>query len=295
MTNIPSPSPQPAPDPRARAYEAGAKVARQRMAREAPLDAEALDQVRAADILVVAGTYDHVEMVLGGLQMPYTVLPAHALEQAPLRPEQLLVVNCPGQVPPAALDAVRAFVAGGGSLFTTDWALTHLVQPAFPGTIEYNRRPTGDDVVPIEILDETNPFLAGVMDGQDDPQWWLEGSSHPITVLDRDRVQVLIASRELGRRYGESPVAVLFPWEAGEVFHMISHYYLQRTELRSERHRAAATGYFSEKGLNLTNADRLALEGMAIGDVESAAVSSRLMANVIARKKRGVMKEGDPR
>ena len=54
----------------------------------------------------------------------------------------------------------------GGSLFTTDWALRHVVQPGFPGTIEHAGRVTADDVVPIEVLDHDNPFLAGVMDGR---------------------------------------------------------------------------------------------------------------------------------
>ena len=36
-------------------------------------------------------------------------------------------------------------------------------------------------------------------------------------------------------------MAVLFPRGEGEVFHMISHYYLQRTEFRNARHRPRAS------------------------------------------------------
>ena len=136
--------------------------------------------------------------------------------------------------------------------------------------------------MPIEILDDENPFLQGVMDGADEPRWWLEGASHPIEVLDRSRVQVLITSRELGRRYGEPAVAVLFPWGEGEVFHMISHYYLQRTELRSDRQRLGASAYYAEKGMAAPGG----LGSLSVGDVESAATSSRLLANVVAAKKR---------
>jgi hypothetical protein len=267
----------------------------ERMAREAPLDAEALAQVAASDVVVVPGMYDHVEQVLGALDIASTTIAAADLGVARLRPEQLLVVNCPGQVGPEGVDAVRRFVTSGGSLFTTDWALPNLIEPAFPGTIAYNHHPTADAVVPIQILDHDNPFLAGVMDGQDDPQWWLEGSSHPITVVDPDRVQVLITSRELGRRWGESPVAVLFRWERGEVFHMISHYYLQRTELRTARHATAATGYFAEKNLTLTDEVRADAAGLALGEVESAAASARLMANVVAQHKRKVTEQGGSR
>jgi hypothetical protein len=285
--SIISPSPQPAQDPRgtrARAYKEGARMTRERIAREAPLDAEALAGVQAADIVVVSGIYDQVEQVLDALEMPCTRIGPGQLAEVDLRPQQLLVVNCPGEVGPVAIERIRDFVTEGGSLFTTDWALSHVVQPAFPGTVEFNRRPTADDVVPIEILDHDNPFLAGVIDGRDDPQWWLEGSSYPITVVDPARVQVLITSRRMERRYGEAPIAVLIRWGQGEVFHMVSHYYLQRTELRNDRHRSGAATYFAEKGMAVpADAD---LEGLALGDLESAAGSSRFIANVIAQKKR---------
>jgi hypothetical protein len=297
----PSPSPEPARDPRERAYETGARMTRERIARERPLEADALAQVEAADLVVVTGVYDHVERVLDALEMPFTRLAPDQLPSVRLRPEQLLVVNCPGQIGDDLVQKVRGFVAAGGSLFTTDWALRHVIQPAFPGTIEHEGGVTGDDVVPIEVLDHDNPFLAGVMDGHDEPQWWLEGSSYPITVVDRDRVQVLITSRRLERRYGEAPVAVVFPWGDGEVFHMISHYYLQRTELRNARHRAGASDYFAEKGVPVPADIAEDLEGLALGEIESAAGSSRLMANWIADKKRRAMdgaprpKDGDPR
>ena len=136
----------------------------------------------------------------------------------------------------------------GGSLFTTDWALKHVIEPAFPGVLAFSRPPTPDDVVRIEVRDHDNIYLQGVLDGQDDPQWWLEGSSYPITVVDEERVQVLITSRELEEKYGEAPVAVWFRWGEGDVFHMISHYYLQRTELRTERHAGAAVELLRREG-----------------------------------------------
>lgn len=272
---------------RERAYAAGGRIARERIQREQPLDAEALGRIQASDIVVVPGSYDHVEMVLGALGMPHMQLHPGQIAEARLRPEQLLVINCPGTLDARGIAAVRAFVAAGGSLFTTDWALRHVIEPAFPGVIAYNDRPTRDDVVPIEILKGDNPFLRGVMDGADDPQWWLEGSSHPIRVLDPARVEVLISSRELGVRYGESPVAVLFRHGDGEVFHMISHYYLQRTELRTQRHAMKASAYASEKGV----ADGADLTGLRVGDVESAATSARLFANIAAQKKRRAMSQ----
>jgi len=288
--NSPSPSPQPARDERAKAYRAGARMAKERITREAPLDAAALEAVEASDVIVVSGQYDHVEQVLGALETPFTQVARGQLSQVELRREQLLIVNCPGELPSRDVARIRDFVTIGGSLFTTDWALRNVVERAFPGTVAYNDRPTRDDVVPVEVLDHDNPFLRGVIDGRDEPQWWLEGSSYPIRVLDPDRVRVLIASRELGRRYGESPVAVLIPWGEGEIFHMISHYYLQRTEFRSARHAAKADGYYAEKGMAVLADLKSDIDDLRVGDVESAASSSRLVANVIAAKKRAASK-----
>lgn len=268
---------------RRRAYRSGARIAKERMSREAPLDAEALGAVRASDIVVVPGSYDHVEQVLDALEMPYTMLAASRVAEVELRPEQLLIVNCPGGGLEPAARQIADFVARGGSLFTTDWALRHVLEPGFPGVVAYNSRPTRDDVVRIEVLDRDNPFLRGVMDGQDDPQWWLEGSSYPIRIEDALRVEVLIRSAELGARYGEAPVAVLFHHGEGEVFHMVSHYYLQRTELRTARHAQPAVAYAAEKGVAATPEE---LAGLTVGDVESAASSSAFLANVVATKKR---------
>ena len=272
------------PNDTMRSYMSGASIAMDRMAREAPLDAAALAAVEASDIVMVSGCYDHVERVLQALEVPYSTVEPELLDRITLRPEQLLVVNCPGTLTPAGIIKVRDFVAAGGCLFTTDWALRNVVEPAFPGLIEYNDRPTGDDVVPIEVVDTDSPYLRGVLDGDDDPQWWLEGSSYPIRVLDPERVHVLIRSRDLGEKYGESAIAVMFEFGKGEVFHMISHYYLQRTELRNERHNMSAADYASEKGVVFSPEMAEMSADLTLGQVESAATSARLFANVLANR-----------
>lgn len=273
-------------DKRDRAYRAAAHITREHLRRDAPERARALDAVERSDVIVVAGVYDHVESVLEALDVPHTVVSTDEVGRLTLRPEQLLIVNCPGQVSAAAITRIRAFVESGGSLFTTDWALKHVIEPAFPGVLAFTRRPTPDDVVRIEVIDRDNIYLQGVLDGQDDPQWWLEGSSYPISVVDAERVQVLITSRELGEKYGEAPVAVWFRWGEGDVFHMISHYYLQRTELRTARHQAPAASYFDEKGVPVSAEMSADLCDLSLADVESAKPSSAFMANVIIEKKR---------
>jgi hypothetical protein len=273
-------------DRRRRAYEAAAHITRAQLRRDAPERARALDTVEQSDVVVVTGTYDRVESVLEALEVPHTVVSIPELDRLRLRPEQLLIVNCPGRISAQAVGRVRRFVESGGSLFTTDWALKHVIERAFPGVLAFRREPTRDDVVRIEVRDPDNIYLQGVLDGQDDPQWWLEGSSYPITVLDDERVQVLITSRELGEKYGETPVAVWFRWGDGDVFHMISHYYLQRTELRTARHQEKAGVYFDEKSMAMPADRREEWADLDLADVESAKPSAAFMGNVIIEKKR---------
>jgi len=278
-------TPTPESDKRERAYRAAATITREQMRRDAPDRARVLDEVEKSDVVVVTGQYDRVQQVLEALEVEHTVIDPHELDRLTLRPEQLLIVNCPGQVSSHAITRIRAFVKAGGSLFTTDWALKHVVEPAFPGVLAFNERPTADDVVRIEVKDPDNIYLQGVMDGQDDPQWWLEASSYPIRIVDTERVQVLITSKELGEKYGEEPVAVWFRWGEGEVFHMISHYYLQRTELRTQRHQAPAASYFAEKGLDVSLDMCADIGDLSLADVESAKPSASFMANVMIEKK----------
>jgi hypothetical protein len=272
-------------DSRTRAYRAAAQIAREQLRRDAPEKARVLETLEKSDVVVVRGQYDRVEDVLRALEVDFTACSTTALDHLSLRPEQLLIINCPGQISAAAVTRVRSFVEAGGSLFTTDWALKHVIEPAFPGVLAFNERPTADDVVRIEVKDPDNIYLQGVIEGQDDPQWWLEASSYPIRIVDADRVEVLITSKELGQKYGEEPVAVWFRWGVGEVFHMISHYYLQRTELRTERHKTGAAAYFGEKGVPMTAAMKAEYAGLALSDVESAKPSARFVTNVMLDKK----------
>ncbi len=277
---------------RERAYRAAAFITREQLKRDAPERGALLEQVTAADVVVVRGCYDHVESVLRALAVEHTLVDPGGVDGLALRPEQLLIVNCPGEVSPAAVRRIRRFVEAGGSLFTTDWALKHVVEPGFPGVLAYNGRATADEVVRVEVREPDNLYLQGVLDGHDDPQWWLEGSSYPIRVLDSERVRVLITSKELGQRYGEEPVAVWFRWGEGDVFHMISHYYLQRTETRTQRHQAPAATYFAEKGVPMPAAMSDEWADLDLSQVESAKSSASLMANVLALKKEKALRRG---
>ena len=249
-------------------------------------DRELLAQASDSDIVIVRGAYDHVEDVLSLARLRFVLVDPADVARLNLEPRQLLIVNCPGQVGPAGVEVIRSFVTRGGSLMTTDWALLHILEPAFPGFVRFNQNLTADDVVRVEIRSTDHPLLEGMFHEGADPQWWLESSSYPIQILDRERVKVLLSSRELEQKYGEAPVAVSFPYGEGEVFHMISHYYLQRSELRTERHSAAWKAYAAEVGSPQAAEAAPDLEDLTVGEVEAAHQSLRLMTNMVVEKQR---------
>lgn len=80
-------------------------------------------------------------------------------------------------------------------------------------------------------------------------------------------------------------MAVWFRWGEGDVFHMISHYYLQRTETRTARHASKAGAYFAEQGMKMPAAMAAEWGDLGLAEVESAKPSAAFMSNVIIEKK----------
>ncbi|MDH3425003.1 MAG: hypothetical protein OEN00_18530, partial [Gemmatimonadota bacterium] len=210
-----------------RAYKIAEELIKDRLKEEAPDLAAELDEIEEADIVVVQGVHDHIQRVLGLAGTRFALIHPTQITSADLRPDQVMFINCGAKFDKRGINVVRTFVEEGGFLFTTDWALKDVLEPAFPGYVEYNGKPTADEVVRVVIHDQDDPLLATLIGPDDDPQWWLEGSSYPIRVLQPEKVKVIISSKEIERRYGESPVFVMFELGEGRIYHMISHFYLQ--------------------------------------------------------------------
>ena len=279
-------------------YRIAQELFKDRLRKHSPETLELLEDVHGADVIVVGGQYDHIEQVLDAADTPYTLIQTRVLDKAKLRPDQVVFINCPGNVHRKGLQNLREFVQGGGFLFTTDWALKHVIEPAFPGFIAYNNFATADEVVRVEILDREDSFMKNILDEQDDPQWWLEGSSYPIEILDPEHVHVLIRSKDIEEKYGEAPVLVSFGYGEGQIYHMISHFYLQRSETRTARHAEPSTSFIASKGISPAEMEKfqnLGSDDFPTSEVESAYTSYAMIKAVIlkkrmaeeARKKRG--------
>ncbi|MFX1551452.1 MAG: hypothetical protein ACFFB9_13975 [Promethearchaeota archaeon] len=138
------------------AYKASSKILEKRMERERPMDLDILRKVKESSIIIVAGAYDKIELVLNLIKVPYILIQPHDVSQIELSSEQILIINCPGQVHEDVLPKIKEFVNNGGFLFTTDWVLLNILEKIFPRYLKYNQRPTADDCVRVEVLDKTN-------------------------------------------------------------------------------------------------------------------------------------------
>ena len=271
------------------AYRIAQELLKDRLRKKDPEAYKELQDIKEGDVIVIKGEYDHIEQVLSMSETSYTLINPKELDYAELRPDQIVFVNCPGKIKGRGLRKLTTFVSEGGFLFTTDWALRHVLEKAFPGYVEYNEKATADEVVRVEVLDKEDPFLKSLLGPNDDPQWWLEGSSYPIRILDEEKVNVLITSKEIENRYGEAPVFITFDHGEGKIYHMISHFYLQRSETRTKRHAASAMSYLDEKEIpdqNKAKYFHMGIDKAAVVDIESAFTSTVMMKKILVDKKK---------
>jgi hypothetical protein len=273
------------------AYKLASSLVRDRLEKEDEENIEILDTMNESDVLVVEGQYDHIHLVLKHSNIPFMRVQPNQFDDLDLRPDQTIFVNCAGSFPDQMNRKLAGFVADGGQLITTDWALKSVIEQAFPNTVRYNNQPSADEVVRIEILDRDDPILSGFLDEEADPVWWLEGSSYPIEVLDEDNVKVLVRSKELGEKYGQDPVIINFDHGNGTVYHMISHFYLQRTETRDAKQKDKASVYSSMKGASkatqaMWESAEKEMPDLDYGSVQSANTSSEFVSRALLKQKK---------
>lgn len=275
-----------------RAYQASTILMKEEMRKKSPEDYKKLKDVKDSDIIVIAGQYDHGQVVFEMTEIPFTVISPTDFDKLELRDDQILFINCPGVLTNQGIRKAVTFVEEGGLLVTTDWALKNVLEIGFPNYVRYNKNPTGDDVVRVEFIDSNDKFLDGLIDKESDPVWWLEGSSYPIEVLDKEKVKVLVKSKEMKEKYGESAIVVTFEFGEGKVYHLTSHFYLQRTETRTKRHKKSSMDYATEKKINLSTGDKEKFaknfKDISLGEVESAYTTQKAISNLVIEQKNRV-------
>lgn len=266
-----------------------ARYAKDRMTRD-----KGVEILQKARIVVVTGAWDKVQIVLGHLAIPHTLLRAQQLKDQGLNPNQTILVNCEGNMDSDSRERVQWFVNVGGYLMTTDWALTKTIEPGFPGYLkQFSGSSTGNDVVVVEDARPGHPFTAGVFDGVPALKWWLEVQAFPMTVTWPERTEVLVDSSEMRQRYGSSPMAATFRWGLGKVQHSISHFYLQEEGMQqAQKPRDRMVFSADNLGLSLDEIRKIAKDKGFDGNLSEETMKKvapgysmfRLIVNVVGEK-----------
>ncbi len=265
------------------------QLLRLKIEKDAPDDLKVLNSVTKDDVVIVTGNYDRVEVVLDLAKIPYTLISPMKVNRFELNPKQILMINCPGKLMPDTFAKIEKFVADGGHLFTTDWALINTLEQAIPGFLKSSLIRTGNSVISIQREDTgesellKNVFLPGGT-----PSWWVF-SSHPYEIRS-DKVKLLVKSAQLKKQFNLESVASEFNYKKGKVIHTATHFYQQRSIIAS-RHQARSGDDYVKNDLQIDisrlEADFASrLKNIKAGQLEDTYSVIRFIANVIiARKK----------
>ncbi len=243
-----------------KAYASSGKIFEQVSMRNSPAMLEQLRATKPGEIVVVKGTYDHMEKLLDTIKVSYEMIDSEDIEKH--NGGRVMFVNCKAYDNGVPKGALEQFVHQGGRLVSTDWALG-LVSKAFPKHL-HKVKETVDDVVEVQCHNDIARRFVGLNYAQCHPKWWLEGSSH---VYDIDQgVVPIITSEEMKEKYGKPYIAVGFTAGKGEVFHFISHMELQRTHLREKSDKAGLDEFLSKMKVEKT----AGMEDAKVAELEAA-------------------------
>ncbi|CAF4653507.1 unnamed protein product [Rotaria sp. Silwood1] len=268
-----------------KAYSIGGAIALERLSQQ---DQTTIKNMREDAVIVVPGTYDHIDQVLTKLNLKFTTVQQYELMNYPLKTYQTVYINCASNFPREAAYRLREFVEKGLHIITTDWALRNVLQVAFSDFVTHNGKSTHDEVVGIEVVDPNHAFVNGFILAAThaEPQWWLETGSHPIEIVDKKRVKVLIRSQALYDKYQSDAVIVTFDCGQGNVTHMISHFYLQRSDTPNARHKMSAQQYAQDikASDNITKLISKDGQNLNYAQIQSSATSAQFIYNLVSNR-----------
>lgn len=268
------------------AYKVAAIAVRQRFKEQDPDGLRILDSLKPEEVAVYRGAHDHVQEALKLIDIPFNMDPQPKV----LMKAKIAFANCASSFAALSNKSATDFVENGGILVSSDWSLKGIVEKAFPGIIRHNGKSTGDEVIAVEP--DTDSVWEDVVVLGVEPQWWLEGASYPIEILQPEKVRVEAASHELMVKHGSPTVALSFDWGKGMVYHVISHFWAKRSKAPSERHKVPYDE-FLRLGLQLSDegiADVITQSGIKttavnFGMLQTAATSLELLAKLCIRAK----------
>ncbi len=182
--------------------------------------------VTKEQIVEVKGEWDDAAHALRTFGLPYTQVSSKRFAELNLDKVKVIVINCEGHLPAEAMMSLRRFVAMGGFLLTTDWALQNVVQRTFPGFVAWNEGWYTSDaearIVDAVVVAEDPDLFAGI---PPIGHWQLVKKSQLVKVLKPDKVKVLVRSRLMTEDPSRLGIlALTFEYGTGRVMHLVGHF-----------------------------------------------------------------------
>ncbi len=193
---------------------------------------ERLGGLAADQIVVVEGEYDKMELVLDLYKIPHTtVRRAEVLVNAFPR-AKVLCFNCSRKPEDENRrkysEKVREFVARGGWVVTSDWAVDPFLTQTWPDHVQAveTKKRQPDTTIAVHPAHADSPLLRGVFAARESARWWIEETSTLVQV-DPRRVDVLVTSDDMLQRFGSAVVVFEFhpAKRSGKVLHLLGHFY----------------------------------------------------------------------
>ena len=182
-------------------------------------------RVEKASVVVVSGSADHMEQVLARAKVEFVLVSPEDVAALPLNARQVVMVNCTGNLSAPGRERIQRFVNAGGFLYTTDHAVDQLIQVAFPNTIAWTDASTNEEIVPVLLHGKyKDRGLLAHLGGDAAEHWQLASGGHPFKVLDPKKVDVLMDSPEMAKRYGAGGIAARIHWGDGIIIHVTGHF-----------------------------------------------------------------------
>ncbi len=187
-----------------------------------PMLATSIEKFNKEAILDVEGSADETGQILAAFGMPYLKISTDQLIDYPFDGVHVIILNCPGDAPSASYPRLRSFVEKGGYLVTSDWALDHYLQNAFPELIRWNSSVNKKYKYTAAVVNADPVFLNGAVTHA---MWFLNANAHLVEIIDPSKAEVLVASKELSEedpKHGGS-VAIVFTVGRGKILHIVGH------------------------------------------------------------------------
>ncbi len=238
------------------AYVAAGKVLAAQKENDS-LIANQFKELKELKPVVVPGQHDHIEKILKAMEISYETKNLLDLSTLPPIHNRPILINCSSINSPqrSLIERLKDHVREGGTLITTDWALT-LTNAIFLEYIGWNEQRTNGYNESFAIdgtnLEKDAPTLS----------WFVESCSYPLALPMHEDVKIILSSESFGKKYGGNPaLGVSFPFGKGGVIHYVSHLYAQMVKLHNDQDKSASTEWAQKKGVDLGDLGTVTTEG----------------------------------